>query len=202
MAFTDFKSIQQVQQAFNIKYREENYLNLPEIQPSELFMEELKFNRHYLDIFSSEASRCENIIYPILREVYKHYAENYVLWSHKALSYDDVLTGIPDYLFALRSELGKTMLGLPIIAVVEAKQNNFTEGWGQCLAEIIAAQYLNSAKIPIYGVVTDGEVWHFGKLLGQTFIKNEEIFVISELGKIFAALHFIIHESQQSTMNK
>ncbi len=118
------------------------------------------------------------------------------------MSYDDVLTGIPDYLFALRSELGKTMLGLPIIAVVQAKQNNFTEGWGQCLAEIIAAQQLNSAKIPIYGVVTDGEVWHFGKLLAQTFIKNEEVFVISELGKIFAALHFIIHESQQSTMNK
>ena len=127
MAFTDFKSIQQVQQTFNIKYREENFLNGIPIQPSAQFIEEFKFNRHYLDIFSSEASRCENIIYPILREVYKSYAENYVLWSHKSLSYDEVLTGIPDYLFTVRSEFGKTVLGLPIIAIVEAKQNNFTE---------------------------------------------------------------------------
>lgn len=194
MAFTDFKSIQQVQQTFNIKYCEENFLNNTEIQPSAQFIEEFKFNRRYLDIFSSEASRCENIIYPILREVYKNYAEEYELWSHKSLSYDEVLTGIPDYLFTLRSELGKTILGLPIVAIVEAKQNNFTEGWGQCLAEMVAAQKLNSEKSVIYGVVTDGEVWHFGKLIEQTFIKNENVFVITELGKIFAALHFIISQ--------
>ena len=194
MAFTDFKSIQQVQQTFNIKYCEENFLNDSEIQPSAQFIEEFKFNRRYLDIFSSEAARCENIIYPVLREVYKNYAEEYELWSHKSLSYDEVLTGIPDYLFTLRSELGKTILGLPIVAIVEAKQNNFTEGWGQCLAEMVAAQKLNSEKIAIYGVVTDGEVWHFGKLIEQTFIKNENVFVITELGKIFAALHFIISQ--------
>ncbi|MEY4768139.1 MAG: hypothetical protein RL637_778 [Pseudomonadota bacterium] len=194
MAFTDFKSIQQVQQTFQIKYLETNYLNLPEIQPSEQFISELKFNRQYLDIFSSEAARCENIIYPILREIYKQYAENYVLWSHKTLNYNEILTGIPDYLFTSRSELGKTVLGLPILAVVEAKQNNFTEGWGQCLAEMVAAQKLNSTNIAIHGVVTDAEVWHFGKLQGRHFIKNEEVFTLNKIGKIFAALDYALNE--------
>lgn len=197
MAFTDFKSIQQVQQLFAIKYLEEDYLGNREIQPSAQFIEDFKFNRHYLDIFSSEAARCENVIYPVLREVYKNYAENYALWSHKTLSYDELLTGIPDYLITSRSELGKTVLGLPIVAVVEAKQNNFTEGWGQCLAELVAAQKLNPLKRVVHGIVTDGEVWHFGKLVEQCFVKNEQVFAISELGKIFAAIDFIIHEAAQ-----
>ena len=43
---------------------------------------------------------------------------------------------------------------------MEAKQNNFTEGWGQCLAELVAAQKLNkNNQIPIHGIVTDGELW-------------------------------------------
>jgi hypothetical protein len=158
----------------------------------------LKFNRQYLDVFSSEASRCENVIYPILREVYKRYAANYSLWSHKSLLCDEVLSGIPDYLITSRSELGKNILGQPIVVVVEAKQNNFTEGWGQCLAELVAAQLLNQATFPVYGIVTDGEVWHFGKLVEQTFIKNENVFAINELSKIFGAISFMIAQAQLS----
>jgi hypothetical protein len=198
MAFTDFKSIQQVQQLFKIKYLEENYLDSGEIEPSADFIAELKFNRQYLDVFSSEASRCENVIYPILREVYKRYAANYSLWSHKSLLCDEVLSGIPDYLITSRSELGKNILGQPIVVVVEAKQNNFTEGWGQCLAELVAAQLLNQATFPVYGIVTDGEVWHFGKLVEQTFIKNENVFAINELSKIFGAISFMIAQAQLS----
>jgi len=48
------------------------------------------------------------------------------------------LTGTPDYLISTKSELGKTVLGLPVLVVVEAKQNNFMEGWGQCVAELLA----------------------------------------------------------------
>ena len=68
MAFTDFKSIQQVQQTFNIKYTEENYIEYDELEPSPTFLEEFNFSRQNIDVFSSEAARCENIIYPIIRE--------------------------------------------------------------------------------------------------------------------------------------
>jgi len=30
--------------------------------------------------------------------------------------------------------------------VVKAKKENFTEGWGQCLAELIACQYMNDGE--------------------------------------------------------
>jgi len=70
-----------------------------------------EFNREHIDIFISEASRCENIIYPILREVYKNFVEKYSLWSHKAISYNEELTGTPDYIISTRSDLGKTVIG-------------------------------------------------------------------------------------------
>jgi hypothetical protein len=143
MAFTDFKSIAQVQEEYRITYSEESFISYFDLNPSEHFRQEFDFNQENIDVFTSEASRCENVIYPILREVYKSFAHKYTLWSHKSITYDNKLTGTPDYLISTKSELGKTILGLPLVVVVEAKQNNFIEGWGQCLAELIAAQKMN-----------------------------------------------------------
>lgn len=202
MVFTDFKSIQQVQEKFKIRYTEEDYIEFDDITPSKTFLEEYNFSRKNIEVFSSEASRCENVIYPIIRDVYKHHVEIYSLWSHKSLYYDEVLTGIPDYIITSKSSLGKTILGKPVVVVVEAKQNNFTVGWGQCLAELLASQKLNdNTKMPVYGIVTDGEMWHFGKLIDDLFVKNENVIAISELRKIFGAINYIIRESTNYTQH-
>ncbi|MCH8293137.1 hypothetical protein IH992_18770 [Candidatus Poribacteria bacterium] len=196
MAFTDFKSIQQVQEAFNIKYTEEDYVDFDDIEPSKAFLEEFEFSRQNIDVFSSEASRCENVIYPIIRDVYKHFVGKYALWSHKSISHNQVLSGTPDYIISTKSELGKTILGIPIIIVVEAKQNNFTEGWGQCLAELVAVQKINkNEEIPVHGIVTDGELWQFGKLVGNLFTKNQTVLAISEMKKVFGAISYLIRSS-------
>ncbi len=146
MAFSDFKSIAEVQEEYQIKYTEADFIEYLDLTPSAQFIKEFEFNEQNIDIFTSEASRCENVIYPILREVYKSFANRYALWSHKSITYDSKLTGTPDYLFSTKSELGKTVLGFPLVVVVEAKQNNFTEGWGQCLAELVASQKLNQEE--------------------------------------------------------
>lgn len=195
MAFTDFKSIAQVQTTFQIKYLEEDYIHYDSlITPSASFVQDFEFSRHNIDVFSSEASRCENVIYPILRDVYKHYVDKYTLWSHKSLSYDAILTGTPDYMIATKSSLGKTMLEKPLLVMVEAKQNNFTEGWGQCLAELLTAQKLNQNDKAVHGIVTDGELWQFGKLEGVIFTKNETVVAVSDLQKLFAALAYVLNE--------
>ena len=160
--------------------------------PSASFVQDFEFSRHHIDVFSSEASRCENVIYPILRDVYKHYVDKYTLWSHKSLSYDAILTGTPDYMIATKSSLGKTMLEKPLLVMVEAKQNNFTEGWGQCLAELLTAQKLNQNDKAVHGIVTDGELWQFGKLEGTVFTKNETVVAVSDLQKLFAALAYVL----------
>lgn len=193
MAFTDFKSIAQVQEKYHIRYAEDDFLEYQNLSPSEFFLKEFEFNLRHMDVFTSEASRCENVIYPILREAYKSFADRYSLWSHKSISYDAELTGVPDYIIATRSELGKTVLGLPIILVTEAKQNNFTEGWGQCLAEMLATQKLNGDSLfPVYGIVTDGEVWQFGMLIQDVFTKNRTRFPVDNINQLFGAVTHLI----------
>ena len=87
MAFSDYKTIAQVQEEYNIKYLEAEFIEITDLKPSALFVKELKFSEQNMDIYTSESSRCENIIYPILREVYKNFIDRYALWSHKSITY-------------------------------------------------------------------------------------------------------------------
>ncbi|RKZ81480.1 MAG: hypothetical protein DRR19_22230 [Candidatus Parabeggiatoa sp. nov. 1] len=193
MAFTDFKSADEVQQAYQIRLVETDFLTISPLKPPEQFVSEYEFVKQNFDIFSSEASRCENVIYPVLREACKKYIHQYSLWSHKSISADDILVGTPDYMIAKRSELGKNVLGFPLILVTEAKQNDFNKGWGQCLAELVAAQQLNQNKEEtVYGIVTDAEMWQFGKLQKQLFTKNDYRATIDNLNEVFGAVCSIV----------
>ena len=196
MAFTDFKSMRQVQEAFNIKYTEANYLQYEDVEPSKAFLEEFEFSQRHINVLSSEAARCENIIYPILRDVYKNYVERLSLWSHESISYDAELNGTPDYLVSTKSDLGKTVPGIPILVVVEAKRNDFVIGWGQCLAELVAVQKISNDNLKrVYGIVTDGTLWQFGKLVEDLFTLSETALTINELKKVFGAIGYLMRDS-------
>ncbi|HHC24595.1 MAG TPA: hypothetical protein ENK58_04160 [Desulfobacterales bacterium] len=196
MAFSDYKTISQVQAEYRIKYEEDNFVALKEHKISDIFVEEFEFNQKNMDVFSSEAARCEIIIFPILREMYKYYYEKVSLWVQKSIIYDEKLSGTPDYVISKKSELGKTMLEFPLIIVAEAKKNNFDQGWAQCLSELIAAKHLNnSPEMPVYGIVTDGKLWEFGKLTEKGFTKNTDSFTVTDLNKVFGALKFIFDEA-------
>ena len=99
------------------------------------------------------------------------------------------MNGVPDYFISTRSELGKTVVGSPLILLVEAKKNDFEQGWGQCLAELVAAQKINDdAAFPVYGIVTDGTLWQFGRLIGDTFTQNRTDFALANLPILFGAV--------------
>ena len=200
MEFTDFKSIMQVQEVYEIKYAQADYTQYADVEPSQAFVEEFTFSQRHINVFASEAARCENVIYPILREVYKKYADFFTLWSHQSISCDAQLSGTPDYLISTKSVLGKTVLGSPIIVVVEAKRSDFIEGWGQCLAGLVAAQKINNDNtIPVYGIVTDGALWEFGKLEANLFTQNETVLAISDLKKVFGAIGYLMHANLSLT---
>ena len=130
MAFSDFKTISEVQEKFRITYSEDDFVKSEPSTPSAEFRQDFEFTREHINVFASEASRCETIIFPILKESYKAYADQYALWIKQSIAYDDVLNGIPDYFISTRSELGKTVVGSPLILLVEAKKNDFEQGWG------------------------------------------------------------------------
>ena len=203
MAFSDFKTISDVQEKFRIRHVENDFVGSEESasSPSEHFRQELEFSTEYIDVFASEASRCEFIILPILREVYKAYAEDYALWVQKSIVYDETLSGTPDYLISTRSELGKRVVGTPLIILVEAKKNDFEQGWGQCLAELVAAQKINAEPdVPVYGIVSDGTLWQFGHLVGDAFIQNRTSFTVDDLPTLFGAINFVFKAATEASI--
>ena len=192
MAFSDFKTISEVQEKFRITYSEDDFVKAEPSVPSIEFLQDFEFTREHINVFASEAARCEAIIFPVLKESYKAYADQYALWIKQSIAYDDVLNGTPDYFISTRSELGKTVVGSPLILLVEAKKNDFEQGWGQCLAELVAAQKINDdAAFPVYGIVTDGTLWQFGRLIGDTFTQNKTDFALANLPTLFGAVHSV-----------
>lgn len=198
MAFSEFKNIAEVQGIYKISYEEGQFIPERELSPSSAFIEDFEFNKKNIDIFTSEASRSEIIISPLLRELYKKHCERYSFWIQKSIAADEVLTGTPDYMFSRKSPLGKTVFEAPLVMIVEAKKNDFEQGWGQCLAELVAAQKINQdAERVVYGVVTDGNLWQFGRLRRNVFTKNAENFTVDRLPRLYGALECVAELVEQ-----
>ncbi len=192
MSFSQFKNIAEVQKAYNIKYAESSFMSAINVTVPQVLIEEFEFNKENIDIFASEASRSELIISPLLRAMYKNHSKNYSFWIQKPIAFDKVLSGTPDYILSKRSSLGKTVLETPIVIVVEAKKNDFEQGWGQCLAELVASQKINNNdKKSVYGIVTDGNLWQFGCLNADLFTKDEKNYTIDNIQELYGALEYL-----------
>ncbi len=133
-------------------------------------------NLHFVDRFSSilasEKARSEGIIYPILLEVRRILNRQISLFSGEDFTVDEAvgLNGICDFLLSRSPEVLE--IEAPAIVIVEAKKADLRTGFGQCIAQMVAAQQFNAAKncpIPtIYGSVSNGTQWRFLKLEGNT----------------------------------
>ena len=196
MSFNKYKSIADVLQEFPLTYKEKNFVEQVPIETDPYFQSRLDFILKEGVVFNSEYAICESIIQPILVELWRKYADKLLLWSHQPLNYDDNLSGIPDYIVAQRSTRGKIILEQPYLIIVEAKKDNFEEGWGQCLAELVAAQKINNNQNSrLFGIVSNGKLWEFGLLQGIDFTKNVKYYVLEDLQALMEALDFIFSHS-------
>ena len=94
MAFSDFKVISEVQEKFRITYTIRDFIGAEEtLNPSDQFLQEFEFCMEHINVFASETSRCEAVIFPVLKEIYKGYTDRYTLWSGKPITYDETLRG-------------------------------------------------------------------------------------------------------------
>jgi hypothetical protein len=197
MACSNYKTISEVLKEFQIIYTESDFIKESEFNIPDYFREDLAIVMREGVVDNSEFAICENLIYPVLKEVWKKYSSKFTLWSHEALNYDEKLSGFPEYLLARRSPLGKVVFDKPYFILVEAKQDNFEAGWAQCLAEMIAAQRLNEEMtITIFGIVSNGDRWQFANLNAQVFTRNITLYSIQELDKLFAAVNYLFQQCQ------
>jgi hypothetical protein len=202
MPFSSYKNISAVIKKFQIKYVQTNFILETEFPVKDDFKSELDllFTDGVID--NSESAICENLIYPVLKEVWKFYRSKLTLWSHQTLIYDEDLSGIPDYIVTQRNPLATIVFDKPYFLAVEAKQDKFEEGWGQCLAEMIAVQRINDdLEKTIFGIVSNGKVWQFGKLNADIFTRSRNLYTIEELDKLFAAVNYIFQQCELQINN-
>ena len=198
MAFGSFKTIGAVVKEFQITYAEADFIEGLSFQISDYFREDLHLMMREGVVDNSEFAICENLIYPVLKEVWKHYRSKFLLWSHQSLNYDEKLSGFPEYILAQRSPLGKVVFDRPYLMLVEDKQDNFEAAWGQCIAEMIAAQRLNAElDVIVFGVASNGSFWQFGKLEKNIFTKNSTFYSIQEIDKLAAVVNYIFSQCEQ-----
>lgn len=190
MAFTKkFKSLSMVLKHHNIRYCEEDFTIIKTAIMTEGVKQDIIFTLREVPYDVSESAICENLIYPILKDAWKLYADVFSIWSHQSLEDDDGFIGIPDYLISKRSDLGKIIFDFPLLAVIEAKKDDFSAGWAQCCLEMINIRKINKDEnLAIYGLVTNGEIWEIAKLEKNSFIFYKKHFVIEELENLFNAL--------------
>jgi hypothetical protein len=198
MSFNQFKSLPDVLKKYALVLEEIEWQNFPKITVPEFLKQELEFTFNNVPYNASETAICENLIYPILKQAWKPYANTLAIWSQAPLNYNKELSGIPDYLIAKRSPLGRIVLDLPYIAVVEAKKDDFTASWGQCGAEMVAMQNINGdVNLPVYGIVSNGEIWEFAQLENQSFILYKQRFDIANLDSLFSVLTALLEFCKQ-----
>jgi len=192
MPYGKFESVEQVARIFSIKVKDASMINSKSIKISELFLNNLKGKLSDSLSFRNEATICNKIITPMLNVV----AENNKplnVWIEEPFNVDKEkgLVGEPDYLIAPATDYGG--MELPPLCIIEAKKQDWDEGWAQALAEMIAAS-LKGAKI-CYSVVTTGKIWQFSKLENSIFIKDpNQISATRELQVVFDTLNWVFSE--------
>ncbi|NES70376.1 MAG: hypothetical protein F6K24_36770 [Okeania sp. SIO2D1] len=100
---------------------------------------------------SNETARREILVSPILLEIV-HYCHCQLRIEYP-LKVNDWLKGNLDYLLRSQNNL----------LVIEAKNDDLTRGFTQLAAELIALAEVEENNI-LYGAVTMGDIWRFGKL--------------------------------------
>lgn len=49
---------------------------------------------------------------------------------------------------------------------------------------------------PVYGIVTNGQLWQFGKLTNQTFVKEIQGYALYDLDALMSALNFLFQRCE------
>lgn len=173
MSYSDF-SIKQVQDDFNLEIVEKSgiFSEIEESRMSEYFITTLEENIPLAVSINTEKARSELLISDVLIEVRKNFDRQISFFSGVEFNVDKEksLTGYCDFIISLSPE--QLFIKSPVIALVEAKNENIMGGLGQCVAEMIAARIFNDEEgnnVPIiYGAVTTGVSWKFLKLNADT----------------------------------
>lgn len=199
MPYSQFTTIRKAKEAFNLMTVEgDRFLPiLDPIAPSDVLAGTLKESLPIVATSGSEKARSEGIIYPVLLEVRRILNRQVSLFSGEEFTVEEAigLNGICDFLLTRSTEVLE--IEAPILVIVEAKKNDLKTGFGQCMAEMVAAMRFNQEKASIsiiYGSVSNGIQWQFLKLEQQTVTIDLSVYPLPPVEQILSFLVWMIEE--------
>ncbi|MCP2729144.1 hypothetical protein [Limnofasciculus baicalensis] len=190
--FASFNQSQAFKQ-LNISRLKEWQIAPHPVKLSDFFHQRLARLKRF-DLRSSEKAK-ELLIDAICEEALEDFTQ-LKIWKGTAIE-SDVLRGTPDYIIAEN----KDYLDAPILCIVEAKKDNFTQGLAQCLVEMQACQWNNqqiNKTIDVFGIVTNGEGWKFYKLTPQGEVYETLLYSVLDMEILLGTLHYIFEECGQN----
>ena len=130
---------------------------------------------------SSETARREMLVSPVLIEIVRYCQCQ--LRIEYPLNVNNWLKGNLDYLLIAPNNL----------IVIEAKHNDLTRGFTQLAVELIAISQVEERNV-LYGAVTIGNIWQFGKLdrSAQSIVQDIKLYDVpddlDDLAKILVGI--------------
>lgn len=173
MAFNEF-TVHDLTQRLGLRYVEapDLFAGVKPVEPGPLLAAVLRDSAPVALAVSTEKARSELIIAPILMEVRRLRGGAVSFFSGTELSVDPArgLNGFCDFILSLSPT--QTELDAPVVAIVEAKNENIRQGIPQCGAEMYASRIFNEKRgaraAAVFGAVTTGSAWRFLRLRDAT----------------------------------
>ena len=196
MTYSSF-TIDEVESKFDLNLQTGHFLpTIEPISPSSMLEQFLKITLPLARESGSEKARSEFIIAPILVEVRSLMNNSISLFSGEDFTVDRELglNGICDFLISRSPTQFK--INAPVVALVEAKKGVLKDGWGQCIAEMVAAQRFNHSHQQsidlIYGVITSGTRWQFIEMREQNVTIDPEEYSLPPVEPLLGILKWMV----------
>ena len=199
MAYSNF-TLETVRKTFQLQTDEAADISsdIEPVPPSEYLTTTLARKVPLALAIGTEKASSELIVADILVELREKFEHRISFFSGIDFSVDaeSGLTGVCDFLVSLSPT--QFHLEAPIMVLVEAKKDNPVLGFGQCVAEMLAAQRFNAERgndLPcIYGAGTTGTMWQVLKLEAQRLYIDSAIYSIGQCDKILGILASMVEQ--------
>lgn len=198
MAYNNF-TLEVVLDRFELNLLEERFCQrLPSIDPQPEFLVIFDYLFELGEAAKSEKAKSELLVAPVLAQARKLTDRQVQLFSGEEFNVDQErgLNGFCDFLFTKSGN--RFSIEAPVLMLVEAKRGEIESGWGQCVAEMVAAQLYNQNQgqtiSVIYGCVTSGRLWQFFKLEENRITIDPNSYSLMPVQRILGILNWILSQ--------
>jgi hypothetical protein len=197
MSYSSF-TLDRLQDIFHLDIRETPHLfsQVPPTPVGAWLKAYLAKNVSLATFINTEKARSEFIIAPVLAELRQLKEEQIGIFSGITFDVDpeNGLAGICGFLIGRGP--AQMFLTAPIVAVVEAKNEDLRSGIPQCIAEMVALQKFNLCKgtptETVYGTLTIGDNWRFLQMQMPLVALDTTEYLISDVEKIMGILMYMV----------